>query len=148
MAARTANLFVFFFFVFIPATILQAESQVRIEVKTVLASQEAKYHDPQLSNLINELQSVFRYTSYRLLSQNRLSLATGQTGMVRLPGRRVLKITPAGVRGGRAELRLAILKNKNAVFQTVIRLRNQSSITVGGPKHQKGYLLFNIFASY
>jgi hypothetical protein len=125
-----------------------ADKAIDITVKTVLASQEAKFHDPRLSELIRQLQSVFRYTSYRLLSHNRMSLRPGETGTARLPGERVLRITPRGIRQNRAELQLEIFKRRRSIFNTTIRLRNRSSITVGGPQHQQGYLLFNISNSF
>lgn len=125
-----------------------AETVNNIAVKTVLASQEERFHDPRLADLIRELQSVFRYTSYRLLSHDRMSLRAGQTGTVSLPGERVLKITPQGVKGNRSELQLVILKKEQSIFRTTIRLRNRGSITVGGPRHKKGYLLFNISNSF
>lgn len=126
----------------------QAEQNVDIVVKTILASQESNYLDPRLAVLVEELQSVFRYSSYRLLSEDSKSLGMGETGEVSLPGKRVLKITPAQVAGDRVELQLVILKKKKEVFQTVVQLLNQGSLTVGGPEYEEGYLLFNIYASF
>ena len=71
-----------------------AQRPVHIVVQTVLASQGSQYLDPRLSDLIQELQSVFRYSSYRLLSQDPMDIRMGKTDMVSLPGNRVLKIRP------------------------------------------------------
>ena len=141
-------------FVFLPIIILLtcsplfAAPDIGIRVKTILASQDSAYVDPQLKNLVGELKSVFRYTSYRLLSENRLRLQITQTGTVALPGNRILRITPTGIRGKRAELNLVILKNNRQIFQTSIQLLNRKSITIGGPRHKKGILLLNIFNSF
>ena len=113
-----------------------------------MASQGSEYLDPRLSDLIEELKSVFRYSSYRLLSENSVDLAMRETGTVSLPGKRVLKITPAQVSGNRVEMELVIFKHNKEIFQTVIQLLNQSSIIVGGPEYQEGYLLFNISAAF
>ncbi|MDM8522235.1 hypothetical protein QUF80_02595 [Desulfococcaceae bacterium HSG8] len=121
---------------------------INIVVKTVLASQDSAYADPRLSELIRELQSVFKYSSYRLLSQNRMKLGMKETGTASLPKNRVLKITPIRIKGERAELRLEIFKKKRQIFQTVIQLLNRGTITVGGPRHKGGYLLFNISNSF
>ncbi|MCP4103986.1 MAG: hypothetical protein GY749_00375, partial [Desulfobacteraceae bacterium] len=67
------------------STPLWAGPRINIVVKTVLASQDAEYTDPRLSSLIRELKSVFRYSSYRLLSQNRMSPNMGETDSVSLP---------------------------------------------------------------
>ena len=141
-------------FVFLPIIILLtcsplfAAPDIGIRVKTILASQDSAHVDPQLKNLVRELKSVFRYTSYRLLSENRLRLQITQTGTVALPGNRILRITPTGIRGKRAELNVVILKNNRQIFQTSIQLLNRKSITIGGPRHKKGILLLNIFNSF
>jgi hypothetical protein len=125
-----------------------AESNIRVNVKTVLASQDEAYIDPALSAVVKELESLFRYSSYRLLSENRLNLALKKTGSVNLPGERVLMITPTGIQADRVEMKLVILRKNSQVFETVIQLLNRGSIIVGGPKHQNGSLLFSISASY
>ncbi|OQY58602.1 MAG: hypothetical protein B6245_10960 [Desulfobacteraceae bacterium 4572_88] len=127
---------------------VRAKQKISIVVRTVLASQEGQFTDPELSGLIRELQSVFKYSSYRLLSQDRMNLGMEKMGTASLPGGRLLKITPTGIRGNRAELRLEIFKKNRQIFQTVIQLLNKGSITVGGPQHKGGYLLFNISNSF
>jgi len=125
-----------------------AEKKIHVAVVAVMASQGSEDSDPRLSDLIEELKSVFRYSSYRLLSENSVDLAMRETGTVSLPGKRVLKITPAQISGNRVEMELVIFKNNKEIFQTVIQLLNQSSIIVGGPEYQDGYLLFNISAAF
>ena len=125
-----------------------AKSNIDIAVRAVLASQGSEYLDPKLSDLVDELKSVFRYSSYRLLGENRLNLALKETGMVSLPGERILKIRPSQITGHRVELELVIFKKNKEIFQTITQLLNKSSIIVGGPKYKDGYLLFNIFASF
>ena len=125
-----------------------ASSDINVAVKTVLASQDSEYFDPRLSTLVEELKSLFRYSSYRLLGQDDLALAMREKGTVSLPGNRVLEITPKGVKGKRVELQLVILKQGKQIFETVVQLLNHGSIIVGGPKYQQGSLLFNISASF
>ncbi len=125
-----------------------ADPRVSVEVKTVLASSKGNYLDPQLSQMAEELQSLFRYTSYRLLSRDRLTLDPRQTGKLSLPGNRHLHITYTGIQGRRVGLLLKMFKNQSNVFETSIQLNNRSSIIVGGPRYDVGYLLFNIYTSY
>jgi hypothetical protein len=126
----------------------QAKQNVDIVARTILASQGPEYLDPRLSSLLEELRSVFRYSSYRLLSEDSTNLGMGETCEVSLPGKRILKITPVQVTGDRVKLQLVILKKKKEIFQTVVKLRNKSSLTVGGPEYEDGYLLFNISTSF
>jgi len=125
-----------------------ADSTVRIDVKTILASNEKGDTDPRLKDLVRELQSVFRYSSYQLLGRDRLNLHMNRSEIISLPGRRSMSITLKGISGRRATLQLEIYKGNSQIFQTVIQLRNQSSVTVGGPEYKGGYLLFNIYNSF
>ena len=126
----------------------RAAPAVQIKVKVILASQQAGSVDPRLQGLTRELQSVFRYGSYTLLSEKSMSQSLKNAGVVSLPGGRVMSIAPQSLSGNRVTLKLEINKGKRQIFQTVIQLRNRSSLTVGGPKHKGGYLLFNISASF
>ncbi len=124
------------------------EPAVKIVVKTVLASQDPASVDPRISDLTRKLQSVFRYSSYRLISEDNMQLRIGETGAVSLPGDRMLKITPLRVTGNRTELQLLIFKKESQIIKTRIQVLNHGSITVGGPEHQGGFLLFDIFNSF
>jgi hypothetical protein len=130
-----------------PESLLAKES-CRISVDTILAARNETVVDPQLKQHIGELQSMFNYTSYRLLGSEQLNLSTGQSGMVSLPGNRRLKITPNKISGKRAEIALQMMKQKRTVFQTQIQLLNRGTLFVGGPKYQDGNLIFKISSSY
>jgi len=124
------------------------EPVVKIVVKTVLASQDSASVDPRISVLTRKLQSVFRYSSYRLISEESTHLRIGETGTVSLPGDRMLKVTPVRIIANRAELQLLIFKKERQIIKTRIQVLNHSSITVGGPEHKGGFLLFDIFNSF
>jgi hypothetical protein len=125
-----------------------AGPKVKIEVKTVLASQSKNGVDGRLRTMTRELNSVFKYSSYKLLGQNRMVLGLNQTGRAKLPGNRALVITPTRILGNRVELKLAIFQKKRQQFTTVFQLLNHGSMIVGGPRHNKGHLLFNISGDY
>lgn len=126
----------------------EAKNRVEISVITILASQDSNFIDPSLSSTVRELRAIFRYSSYRLISRNRVRLNLKKTGQIPLPGGRLLRITPSHISGNRVELRLSILKNGKQIFRTTVQLRNRGSMTVGGPKHKGGILLLNISSSF
>lgn len=141
------TLFILFFLhLFAPPG--QAAPVIKINVKVILASQKGGSMDSRLQGLTRELQSVFRYASYKLLSEKSMTLSLKNAGSVSLPGGRMMRIIPQGLSGNRVTLKLKIHKGKRKIFQTVIQLLNKGSLTVGGPKHKGGYLLFNISASF
>jgi len=125
-----------------------ADTPVHIKVKTILASHEPGGADPALNSFVSSLRSVFRYSSYRLISENSMTLQMNAPGRISLPGDRQMTIIAKGISSGRATLQLEIHSKSDRSFQTVVRLLNQSSITVGGPKYKSGYLLFNIYSSF
>ncbi len=131
-------------FVSVPAF---GKGQVMTRVKVIHASTGQNYLDPDLQGIISELKTVFKYTSYKLVKEKRLNQNFNRKDRVNLPGKRTLVILPLDTNGNRIRYQINILKNKNSVFQTRILLRNNSSITIGGPKFNNGYLLFNIAGS-
>lgn len=145
---RLISLYFVIFPIFLLNSQIKAEPIVRIDVKTILASNNGRDTDPRLKGLVRELKSVFRYSSYQLLSQDRANLRMNRSERISLPGGRMMSITLKGLSGRRATLLLEIYKRKEQIFQTVIQLRNQSSVTVGGPEYRGGYLLFNIYNSF
>ena len=125
-----------------------AETTIDLSVKIILASQKSGQSDPSLKRFKDELDDLFRYSSYKLLSRDNLKLNQKKSGMIALPGNRSMKITSQGISGGRVTLQEEMFKDNRQIFQTVVRLLNDSEVTVGGPKHEDGNLLINIFASF
>jgi len=133
--------------VLFPTTVL-ANERCRISVDTILASRQGGGVDARLKQDVSELQNMFNYTSYQLLSSKTLNLNKGESGTVSLPGNRRLKITPHNIRGNRADIALQMMKKTRTVFQSQIQLLNRGSLFVGGPKYENGNLIFKISGSY
>lgn len=127
-----------------PAQTAAAPDQVKTNVKVIQASTRSESVDPALRRIVPELESVFKYTGYTLLQEQTLTLAFQQPGRIRLPDRRTLQLTPTGNQGGRIQYDIRILKKNTAVFQTRILLKNNHSMTIGGPRSDHGVLLFHI----
>ena len=124
-----------------------AKNRVLTDVKVIHASTGPKYVDPSLKKIVSQLKSVFKYTSYRLLKDQKLKLHFNQKGRVNLPGKRTLIVMPSGMEGKRIRYQINIQKNNRSIFQTRVLLRNNSSITIGGPQFNDGVLLFDISGS-
>jgi len=124
-----------------------ATGQILTDIKVIHASNGPVHIDPGLKKIISELESVFKYTSYRLLKDQRLNLHFNQKGRVNLPGKRALIVIPTDMDGKRIRYQINIQKNNHSIFQTRVLLRNNSSITIGGPQFNNGFLLFNISGS-
>ena len=127
---------------------IMAEPNIKITVKTIFASGKGTSIDPSLKELAQELQSVFRYSSYEFLGQKNLKLTLNKKGVVTLPEQRIMNISVQGIEDNRVILDIEIQKNNSRIFQTTIKLSNNRSLTIGGPEYKGGNLLFNIFASF
>ncbi len=125
----------------------QAKPLFKTRVRVIQAATGPAHVDPGLGDLIRELESVFKYTSYRLIKTQDMDLKKNQDGRVRLPGDRNLILTPSGMEGSRITYRIRINKKNKSVFQTRVALKNNKSITIGGPKNKNGVLLLNISGS-
>ena len=133
-----------FIYLFLPPVVL-AGDRVLTDVKVIHASTTgAEQLDPALKGIIHELKSVFKYTSYRLLKDQRFDLNFSREGLVNLPGNRTLLILPSDTDGKRIRYQINIQKNNLSIFQTQVMLKNNSSITIGGPELDSGVLLINI----
>ncbi len=125
-----------------------ANNTVSTDVKVILASTGDQEFDPGLEGIIHELQSVFKYTSYRLLSNQRFTLQFNQAGLVNLPGDRTLIVRPSEMDGKRIQYHIDIQKSSRSIFQTQVLLKDKSSITIGGPQLDDDVLLINIFGRF
>jgi len=146
-ALMTFCLFTFFITLLLPVY-AQSGSSINVAVKTILASENGNSVSPGLNDIVSELQSVFRYSSYEFLGQKGLSLSLNSRGSLSLPDQITMNISSMGIEGDRAVLDIEILRGGSRILQTVIKLQNNSSITIGGPEYKGGNLLFNIFASF
>lgn len=132
---------------FLASIPVMAEDKVLTQVKVIHASDKSHHIDPGLAPLISEIRSVMRYTSYRLLSSENMTLGVGQNGRVGIPGGRTLIVVPLPLKGQRIPYQIKIMKNNRSIFQTRIQLNNNSSVTIGGPKYKNGVILLNIRGS-
>jgi hypothetical protein len=121
-----------------------AGGAVRTDVRIIHASQGQNHIDPDLTDLAEELGSIFKYTSYRLIKAKNMHLNQSQKGIVRLPGKRSLVVAPVRIGKEKIKYKIGIFKTGEQIFSTQILLKNRRSITIGGPKFKNGYLLFNI----
>jgi len=123
-----------------------AADTVSVDVGSVYASNEGTSIDPALGNIRGKLNSMFNYTSYKMLDRKRLSLAVGQTGEYDLPGRRTMRVTPQPAQGSKVRLNVQIAEGSKSLLATTLGLSRGGMVLVGGPSHQAGVLIFILSA--
>ena len=130
----------------LPAVPSGAANAVSVDVGAVYASNEGTSIDPALGTIRGKLQSMFNYTSYRMLDRKRRSLAVGETGEFELPGRRSMRATPLPAQGNKVRLSIQISDGQKNLLTTTLGLNRGGMVLVGGPSYQSGVLILIISA--
>ena len=123
-----------------------AADTVSVDVGSVYASNEGSTMDPALGNIRGKLQSMFNYTSYRMVDRKRRTLEVGQVGEYDLPGRRTMRVTPLPAQGKKVRLSVQINEGPKSLLTTTLGLSRGGMVLVGGPSHQAGVLIFILSA--
>lgn len=124
----------------------EAANTVSVDVGSVYASNEGTSMDTALGTIRGKLQSMFNYTSYRMLDRKRRSLAVGESGEFELPGRRMMRATPLSAERNKVRLSIQISDGPKNLLTTTLGLSRGGMVLVGGPSHQAGVLILIISA--
>ncbi len=119
---------------------------VSVDVGVVVASNEGSTIDPELSSIRNQLQSMFTYSSYRMVDRLKRTLSEGETGDFGLPGNRSMKVTPVPAKGDKVRLAVQIMEGERNLLTTTLGLSRGGMVLVGGPSYQSGVLILIISA--
>jgi len=122
------------------------DAPVAVDVGVVVASNTGTTLDPALSSIRDKLQSMFNYTSYRMVDRLRRTLSVGETGDFGLPGNRSMRATPVPAKGNKVRLAVQIMEGDRNLLSTTIGLTRGGMVLVGGPSYQEGVLILIISA--
>lgn len=133
-------------FLFVGGAASASPDPVTVEIGVVVASGKGSSIDPSLSSLRTKLQSMFNYSSYKLLDRMKRPLAIGETGDFNLPGNRTMRVTPVNAPGNKIRLAVQIMEGGKNLLTTTLGLSRGGMVLVGGPPHQSGVLILLISA--
>ena len=119
---------------------------VSVDVGSIYASNVGSSVDPALNNIRGKLQSMFNYSSYKMLDRKRRSLALGETGDYELPGRRTMRVSPLPAKENKVRLSVNIREGGKNLLSTTIGLSRGGMVLVGGPTYEAGVLILIISA--
>jgi len=129
------------------AGIALAAEQVAVRVRTVLATDTGSDFDSRLAPDRLQLHGLFRYSSYRLVKEEKRRCRWGSPNSFEIPGGRYLQVLPLGYKDNRLRLKVILIESGTAPpLDTDFSLPNHGNIWVGGPKHPDGVLLISIGA--
>ncbi len=125
-----------------------APAQVQTRLRVIEASNVGSSIDPSLRDLHDQLGSLFRYTSYRLIRDETLSLSPNRTTSVAFQEGRSIEVTQIGLQKNIAELRVRITSDRTEILNTQVRLSPGRTVLIGGPKHGQGVAILALSAIF
>ncbi len=123
----------------------RAES-VSVDIGFVVASNAGKSIDPALSAIKQKLQSMFNYSSYRMLDRKKKTLAVGEEGVFDLPANRSVRVTPSAPSGNKVRLAVQVVEGSKNLLTTTLGMTRGAMVLVGGPPYQDGVMILFITA--
>jgi len=139
-------------FALVPMTALVATGSARaggvaVSVGSVLATDGGQPEfDTRLVAMKPQFDSLFRYSSYRLMKQEHRGLDWGQGASFDIPGGRYLVIAPKELRDARVSMQVMLLEGGRPLVDTSVALRDHGVLLLGGPKQEEGVLIIVIGA--
>ena len=120
---------------------------VELTVGSVLATDAGQEFDHRLVAMKPQFESLFRYSSYRLMKQETRALRWGEGASFDIPGGRYLVVAPQELRDSKVAMKIMLLEGGRPLVDTSVALRNHGVLLLGGPKQQEGVLIISIGAN-
>ncbi|MGH7802819.1 MAG: hypothetical protein ACREQJ_00600, partial [Candidatus Binatia bacterium] len=119
-----------------------------VRVRTVLATDsgtelDARLDERQRRQLIN----LFRYSSFRIVSEESRECDLDSPQSFQIPGGRFLQVKPLGTRNDRLRMKVMLIDGASPPpLDTLFSVPNHGNIWLAGPRHPDGTLLISIDA--
>jgi hypothetical protein len=121
---------------------------VIVRVDEVIAADTNEGVDQRLMPLSPRLESLFGYTTYRLISHQVAPTEFGQMAAFSLPGGWIVHVEPNSVEGDMIAMELLLFQGARPMMTTDVKMRNHGMLIVGGPHYQQGMLIIPIGADF
>jgi hypothetical protein len=119
---------------------------ILLRVDEVVAADTGLGIDRRLLPMGLRLESLFRYTTYRLVSRQISRTECGRTAAFTLPGGWIVHVEPNSVRDNMIAMELMLFQGARPMMTTDVRLRNHGTLIIGGPHYRQGMLIIPIGA--
>lgn len=123
-----------------------APNAVEVRIGAVLASNSGGEFDARLAALHRQFNSLFPYTSYRLVKEERQQVPWGGKVSLDIPGGRYVLVIPKEFKNDRVSMKVMVIEGSRPIVDTALSLRNHATFLVGGPRQHEGVLILSIGA--
>jgi len=113
-----------------PLATAAVAGEVQVQITTVHASEHGP-SDAQLVALRPRLRRLVGYRSYRVIQDERRRCSWGTREAFIIPGGRLLRVVPKGMRDETVMMQLQLLQGTRALVDTDVRLQNRGVMLFG-----------------
>lgn len=128
------------------ATINPHSSGVEVRIGAVLASNSGKEFDQRLASMQRQFNTLFAYSSYRLVKEQRQHVLWGERMAFDIPGGRYVVVTPKEFKNNRVLMKVVLIEGTRPIVDTALSLRDHATFLVGGPRNHDGVIILSIGA--
>lgn len=123
-----------------------ALNAVEVRIGAVIASNSGKEFDARLASLHRQFDTLFPYSSYRLVKEDRQKVPWGGKAGFDIPGGRYVLVVPREFKNDRVSMKVMVIEGARPIIDTVLSLRNHATFLIGGPRQADGVLILSIGA--
>lgn len=128
------------------ATVNPGSGRVEVRIGAVLASNSGKEFDQRLASMQRQFNTLFAYSSYRLVKEQRQLVPWGERVAFDIPGGRYVVVTPKEFKNDRVLMKVVVIEGSRPIVDTALSLRDHATFLVGGPRNHDGVIILSIGA--
>jgi hypothetical protein len=124
-----------------------APKQVWVYIDSVMAADTNEGTDPRIAPMGKKLQGLFGFSTYNLIGHNEGQTDCGKMIAFTLPGGKILHVQPRAIDGDMIAMEIVLFDGTRPMMTTDLKLKNNGTLIVGGPRYEQGMMIISIGAS-
>jgi hypothetical protein len=120
---------------------------VEVRVGAIIANNSGQWTDQRVTAMNPRFHTLFPYSSYRLLGEERQWVPWGGRVRLDISSTRYVVVVPRELKNQRVSMRVRLMDGERAVVDTLLSLKDHGTFLVGGPPETDGVLILAIGAS-
>jgi hypothetical protein len=124
-----------------------APRQVSVYIDSVMAADTNEGTDPRLGPMDKKLRGLFGFSTYSLIGHNEGETDCGKMIAFTLPGGKILHVQPRAIDNDMIAMEIVLFDGTRPMMTTDLKLKNNGTLIVGGPRYETGMMIISIGAS-
>jgi hypothetical protein len=124
-----------------------APKQVFVYIDSVMAADTNEGTDPRLGPMDKKLRGLFGFSTYSLIGHNEGQTDCGKMIAFTLPGGKILHVQPRAIDDDMIAMEIVLFDGTRPMMTTDLKLKNNGTLIVGGPRYEQGMMIISIGAS-